>query len=136
MNSRTKWHLSDVELDALARRALGAGVTASTELTDGFANAVWRLALDDGREVVLKLSPPPELEQLSYELNLLRMEAEAYGLAVAAGVPVPTLLSAVFDDPVLGGDHLLFDTLDGVSWNNRQAGRPHRDAADPGHHRP
>ncbi|GAB3972258.1 aminoglycoside phosphotransferase family protein [Actinoallomurus acanthiterrae] len=101
----------------LARRALGAGVTASTELTDGFANAVWRLALDDGREVVLKLAPPPELEQLSYERNLLRMEAEAHGLAAAAGVPVPTLLGAVFDDPVLGGDHLLFGALDGVSWN-------------------
>ncbi|GAA4623989.1 aminoglycoside phosphotransferase family protein [Actinoallomurus vinaceus] len=117
MNSRTKRRLSDAELDALARRALGAGVTASTELTDGFANAVWRLALDDGREVVLKLSPPPELEQLSYERNLLRMEAEVYGLAAAAGVPVPTLLGAVFDDPVLGGDHLLFGALDGVSWN-------------------
>jgi Ser/Thr protein kinase RdoA (MazF antagonist) len=117
VNSRTKRRLSDAELDALARRALGAGVTASTELTDGFANAVWRLALDDGREVVLKLSPPPELEQLSYERNLLRMEAEANGLAAAAGVPVPTLLGAMFDDPVLGGDHLLFGALEGVSWN-------------------
>ncbi|MER7369904.1 aminoglycoside phosphotransferase family protein, partial [Nonomuraea wenchangensis] len=67
MDSRTKRRLSAAELDALARRALGAGVAASAELTDGFANAVWRLSLDDGREVVLKLAPPPELEQLSYE---------------------------------------------------------------------
>ncbi|MEV5710335.1 aminoglycoside phosphotransferase family protein [Actinoallomurus sp. NPDC052274] len=118
MESRTKRRLSGVELDALARRALGAGVVASVELTDGFVNAVWRLTLDDGREVVLKLSPSPELEQLSYERFLLRTEAEAYELAAAAGVPVPALLGAVFDDPVLGGDCLLLDALDGVSWND------------------
>ncbi|MFI6995009.1 phosphotransferase family protein [Nonomuraea wenchangensis] len=117
MDSRTKRRLSAAELDALARRALGAGVTASAELTDGFANAVWRLSLDDGREVVLKLAPPPELEQLSYERDLLRMEAAAIGLAAAAGVPVAGLLHAGFDDPVLGGDYLMLAALDGVSWN-------------------
>ncbi|NRQ34673.1 aminoglycoside phosphotransferase family protein [Nonomuraea sp. NN258] len=118
MDSRTKRRLSPAELDDLARRALGAGVWASAELTDGFANAVWRLTLDDGREVVLKLAPPPELDQLSYERNLLRMEAAAYGLAAAAGVPVAELLVAGFDDPVLGGDYLLLGALDGVSWND------------------
>jgi Ser/Thr protein kinase RdoA (MazF antagonist) len=117
VDSRTKRRLSGAELDALARRGLGAGVVASTELTDGFANAVWRLTLEDGREVVVKLAPPPELEQLSYERDLLRTEAEAHRLAAAAGVPVPALLSAVFDDPVLGGDHLIFGALDGVPWN-------------------
>ncbi|MEO3801393.1 aminoglycoside phosphotransferase family protein [Nonomuraea sp. B1E8] len=118
MDSRTKRRLSAAELDALARRALGAGVASATELTDGFANAVWRLALDDGREVVLKLSPPPELDQLSYERNLLRMEAAAYEHALKAGVPVPSLLRAGFDDPVLGGDYLMLSALDGVSWND------------------
>ncbi|QFY08631.1 phosphotransferase [Nonomuraea phyllanthi] len=117
MDSRTKRRLSDADLDALTRRALGAGVVAATELTDGYANAVWRLELDDGRGVVLKLSPPPDLEQLSYERNLLRMEAAAYELAMRAGVPVATLLRAGFDDPVLGGDYLLLGALDGVSWN-------------------
>ncbi|MFD1539649.1 phosphotransferase family protein [Nonomuraea guangzhouensis] len=118
MDSRTKRRLSPTELDDLARRALGAGVTESTELTDGYANAVWRLSLDDGREVVLKLSPPPELDQLSYERNLLRMEAAAYELAATTGVPMATLLGAGFDDPVLGGDYLLLGALDGVSWND------------------
>ncbi|MEU8105877.1 aminoglycoside phosphotransferase family protein [Nonomuraea muscovyensis] len=117
MDSRTKRRLSPGELDGLARRALGAGVRSSAELTDGFANAVWRLTLDDGREVVLKLSPPPELEQLTYERHLLRMEAQVCELAAAAGVPVAALLAAGFDDPVLGGDYLVLGALDGVSWN-------------------
>ncbi|MFG1706126.1 phosphotransferase family protein [Nonomuraea sp. M3C6] len=118
MDSRTKRRLTDAELDALARRALGTGVTVATELTDGYANAVWRLQLDDGREVVLKLSPPPDLDQLSYERNLLRMEAAAIELALDAGVPVATLLHSCFDDPVLGGDYLMLSALDGVSWND------------------
>ncbi|WP_084958561.1 phosphotransferase family protein [Thermoactinospora rubra] len=117
MDSRTKRRLAPPELDALIARVLGAGVRACAELTDGFANAVWRLALDDGREVVLKLAPPPELEQLTYERNLLRMEAEAYALAARAGVPVARLLKAVFDDPVLGGDFLILSALDGTPWN-------------------
>ncbi|MEV0231337.1 aminoglycoside phosphotransferase family protein [Nonomuraea sp. NPDC050786] len=118
MDSRTKRRLTDAELDALVRRALGTGVTAATELTDGYANAVWRLTLDDGRDVVLKLSPSPDLDQLSYERNLLRMEAAAYELVAQAGVPVATLLRAGFDDPVLGGDYLLLDALDGVPWKD------------------
>ncbi|SDJ76626.1 Ser/Thr protein kinase RdoA involved in Cpx stress response, MazF antagonist [Nonomuraea maritima] len=118
MDSRTKRRLTGAELDALARRALGTGVTAATELTDGLANAVWRLRLSDGREVVLKLSPPPDLDQLSYERDLLRTEAAAIGLALEAGVPVAPLLRAGFDDPELGGDYLFLTALDGVSWND------------------
>ncbi|GIH73754.1 phosphotransferase family protein [Planobispora longispora] len=114
MHSQTKRRLSPAELDALLRRALGAGVVSSAELSDGFANAVWRLALDDGREVVLKLSPPPELEQLRYERNLLRAEAMVYR---TAALPGPELLHAGFDDPVLGGDYLVLSVLDGVAWN-------------------
>ncbi|MGI5291700.1 phosphotransferase family protein [Nonomuraea polychroma] len=118
MDSRTKRRLSAAELDALARRALGTGVASSTELTDGYANAVWRLALEDGRDVVLKLSPHPDLDQLSYERNLLRTEAAAIELAIGAGVPVAPLVHACYDDPVLGGDYLMLAALDGVSWND------------------
>ncbi|GAA3446130.1 phosphotransferase family protein [Planomonospora venezuelensis] len=114
MQSRTKRALTAAELDDLLRRALGAGVASSAELSDGFANAVWRLVLDDGREVVLKLSPPPELEQLRYERNLLRAEAMVYRRAC---LPGPELLCAGFDDPVLGGDYLIMSALDGVAWN-------------------
>ncbi|GAA3137139.1 aminoglycoside phosphotransferase family protein [Planomonospora alba] len=117
MESRTKRRLAPAELDALARRALGTGVASAAELSDGFANAVWRLTLTDGREVVLKLSPPPELEQLTYERHLLRTEAMVYR---TAPLPGPELLHAGFDDPVLGGDYLVLSALDGVAWNRAE----------------
>ena len=43
---------------------------------------------------MLKLSPSPDLDQLSCERNLLRMEAVAIELAARAGVPVAGLLRA------------------------------------------
>ncbi|MFF5112118.1 phosphotransferase family protein [Streptosporangium sp. NPDC000509] len=132
MDSRTKRPLTLAQLDALARRALGVGLSSGTEsvteLTGGFANAVWRLTLLDGREVVMKLAPPPELEQLRYERNLLRTEATVYGLAAQAGIPVPELLRAGFDDPVLGGDYLVLSVLDGVPWSRAKPAEADRRA--------
>jgi aminoglycoside phosphotransferase (APT) family kinase protein len=113
--------LAPAALDALARRAVGAGVAEARELANGYANAVWHLTLDDGRRLVLKLSPPPELEQLSYERDLLRTEALVYRLCEPTGVPMPTLIHTGFDDPVLGGDYLVLSALDGVPWNQAAA---------------
>ncbi|WP_214409038.1 phosphotransferase family protein [Sphaerisporangium fuscum] len=120
MESRTKRKLTASQLDNLLLGAMGSGVAAAEELADGFANAVWRLTLDDGRKVVLKVAPPPELEQLRYERDLMRMEVLVYHLAAPTGLPLPRLLHAGFDDPVLGGDYLILSALDGVPWN--QAG--------------
>ncbi|MFC4585905.1 phosphotransferase family protein [Sphaerisporangium corydalis] len=117
MESRTKRKLSAAELDALIVGALGTGVAAAEEMTDGFANAVWRLDLADGRQVVLKVAPPPDLEQLSYERDLLRTEALVYHLATPMGIPLPRLLHSAFDDPGLGGDYLIMSALQGVPWN-------------------
>lgn len=121
MESRTKRRLSAAQLDTLIRGALGRGVTAAEELTDGFANAVWRLTLDDGGQVVLKVAPPPDLEQLRYERDLLRTEALVYHLATPAGIPLPRLLHSGFDDPGLGGDYLIMSALDGIPWNRATA---------------
>ncbi|WP_067171708.1 phosphotransferase family protein [Microtetraspora niveoalba] len=126
MDSRTKRRLSPAQLDALALDALGAGVVSARELPDGFANAVWRLRLEDGREVILKVGPPPGLELLTYERDLLRTEAMVYHLATAAGLPLPALLHAGYDDPLVGGDYLILSALDGVPWN-RAALTPEQD---------
>ncbi|ETK37296.1 phosphotransferase family protein [Microbispora sp. ATCC PTA-5024] len=117
MDSRTKRRMSAAELDTLALEALGSGVVSAQELADGFANAVWRLELEDGRAVVLKAGPPPGLRLLTYERNLLRTEAMVYHLAEPAGLPMPRLLHVAFDDPRLDGDYLILSALDGVPWN-------------------
>ncbi|MBX6386457.1 MAG: aminoglycoside phosphotransferase family protein [Microbispora sp.] len=128
MESRTKRRLSPAQIDEVARDALGCGVASSVELTDGYANAVWRLGLEDGRQVVLKLGPPPDLRMLAYERHLLRTEAMVYHLARPAGLPMPELLRASFDDERLGGDYLILSALDGVPWNRATLSRAEDDA--------
>ncbi|WP_248959115.1 phosphotransferase family protein [Sphaerisporangium perillae] len=121
MESRTKRRLSAAQLDALIRGALGTGVRSTEELTDGFANAVWLITLEDDRRVVLKVAPPPDLPMLRYERELLRTEAVVYHLATPTGIPLPRLLHSGFDDPELGGDYLVLSALDGVPWNQAEA---------------
>ncbi|MFC6080600.1 phosphotransferase family protein [Sphaerisporangium aureirubrum] len=127
MDSRTKQRLTTAQLGTLIRGALGTEVTSAEELVDGFANAVWLLTLGDGRQVVLKVAPPPDLDLLRYERALLRTEALVYHLAAPAGVPLPRLLHSGFDDPELGSDYLIMSALDGVPWN--QASLPPEDDA-------
>ncbi|PZF99911.1 phosphotransferase family protein [Micromonospora endophytica] len=59
----------------------------------GFA-AVWWARLDNGRQVVLKVAPPPTARLLRYETDLLAAEARYFRLVAAHApqVPVPPVL--------------------------------------------
>lgn len=94
MSSPTRRNLEAAEVKALLTATLGAGVTDCGPLSGGFFAAVWRATLDDGRQVVLKVGPPPETPVLTYEHGLIEAEAEYFRLvgSQAAGVPVPEVL--------------------------------------------
>ncbi|MDG4800727.1 phosphotransferase [Micromonospora sp. WMMD980] len=82
------------------RRYLTASLGPAAEVADcgpltggGFA-AVWWVRLGDGREVVLKVGPPPHVPLLRYEHDMIGAEARYLRLvaARAPAVPVPSLL--------------------------------------------
>lgn len=100
--SPTQRDLTRADVDRHAAETLGVGVRDAAELSGGGFAAVWRLALDDGRDVVLKVGPPPEARLLRYEAGLIAAEAEYFRLvaAHAPAVPVPSVLHAD-DDRVL-----------------------------------
>ncbi|MFI5936331.1 phosphotransferase [Actinoplanes sp. NPDC051494] len=75
---------------------MGASVRDATELAGGTFAAVWRVALADGREVVVKAGPPPGVRMLRYERDLLRAEAGYYRLARAVA-PVPDVVHLADD---------------------------------------
>jgi len=89
MRSPTQRTLSPADIQDI----LGEAVVDAAELSGGGFAAVWRATLGDGREVVVKVGPPPTARLLAYEEGLIRREAEYFRL-VADRAPVPSVLAA------------------------------------------
>ena len=88
---------SDVDA-AVASCFPGHTVQQATVLTGGSFGTVWRVGLDDGRDVVLKVGPDPAARVLRYEAGMLESEAEYLRLVVAAPeVPAARLLAQTPD---------------------------------------
>ncbi len=103
------------ELEELLPRALaGTGLLSGYERLGGGTYNTGALArLTDGREVVVKISPPSWAPGLSYEKGLLTTEADYFERAGALGAPVPRVLasgSAVFE----GREHLVLSRIPGA----------------------
>ncbi|GAB4059010.1 phosphotransferase family protein [Catellatospora paridis] len=112
MRSPTQPELTPDDVAAMVRAAFGSGLTvaARAELSGGGFAAVWRVRLSDGREVVLKVGPSPEIPLLTYEQGMIACEAAYFRLVAGQvpDVPVPRVLHH--------GDGWLFTTfLPGVA---------------------
>ncbi len=107
VRSPTQRVLTRDDLDRYAAAALDTGIRTATELSGGGFAAVWRLGLDDGRTVVLKVGPAPGTPLLRYETGLIAAEAEYFRL-VGALAPVPSVL---YHD----GDRLVTTFLPGTA---------------------
>jgi fructosamine-3-kinase len=94
MPSPTQRTLTPADIAALADLSFGAAVEECAELTGGGYAAVWRVRLDGGRDVVLKVAAPSEVPLLRYEAGLLAAEADYFRLVRARvpAVPVPDVL--------------------------------------------
>jgi aminoglycoside phosphotransferase (APT) family kinase protein len=113
MQSRTKRRMSPAEVDTLLRTSTGAGCRVESELTDGWFNTAYRVLLDDGRQAVIKLAPPPDAAVLRYELGIMATEATVYRRIATMpdpGVPTPTLLHAE-------AEFLALSVLTGTRWD-------------------
>ena len=96
MPSPTQPRLDAEDIAGIVHDGLGAVVSTSAELSGGGFAAVWRASLTDGREVVVKVGPPPSASLLSYESGLLPAEVTYFGL-VRDVAPVPTVLAHTDD---------------------------------------
>jgi aminoglycoside phosphotransferase (APT) family kinase protein len=122
--SLTKRSLDEETLRALIRTACGpdSAIAEARELNEGFFNAAFRVALADGREVVLKASPTPDVPLLTYERDIMRAEAEFFRCAAASGAPLPLVVHAGFDRTLIDGDFIVMSAVDGVTWHSVEQG--------------
>lgn len=100
-------------------------VTRWERMGEATFNAAYRLGLDDGRQLVVKVAPNPAAASMSYEHDLLRTEALFYR-AAATTVPVPRVVHADFSRQVIGSDVLVMTALPGDNWHSQR----HRIDAD------
>jgi aminoglycoside phosphotransferase (APT) family kinase protein len=97
MESRTKNRKPREAIARMAERAfegmaLASGADAVRELKDGWFNAVYDVRLADGREVILKIAPPPDAEVMTYERDLMQTEVAAMRrVAEDPAIPVPRI---------------------------------------------
>ncbi|WP_349876983.1 aminoglycoside phosphotransferase family protein [Micromonospora sp. HUAS YX12] len=101
----------------------GAEVAGCGPLSGGGFAAVWWVRLTDGRDVVLKVGPPPHVPLLRYERDMIGAEAHYLRLVAARAPEVPTpMLLHHGRHPDLG-DWLLMARLPGRTlWDLSQAG--------------
>ena len=116
MDSLTKVPVTDADIAAMVRRGFGphARVAECTELTDGTYNLAYRMRLVDGPSAVLKVAPPPGMDLLTHEVDLMRTEVDFYRRAAAVGAPVPDVLYADLDRDLFGRDYVFLELLAGV----------------------
>jgi aminoglycoside phosphotransferase (APT) family kinase protein len=97
MESITKNRQSPDALCAMVARAYGPelapeGEGWAVELGHGWFNVAYRITLRDGRDVVLKIAPPPGVEVMSYERGAMAIELAALALIRdRTAVPVPAV---------------------------------------------
>ena len=75
-----------------ALRGVGA-IAAYQRLGGGTYNTGLQVRLEDGRDLVVKISPPSSAPRLSYEAGLLATEADYFRRTLPLGVPVPQVLA-------------------------------------------
>jgi aminoglycoside phosphotransferase (APT) family kinase protein len=121
VQSKTKNPKTRAQIAALAARAFGGaaladGDDAVRELKDGWFNAAYTVRLADGREVILKIAPPPGAEVLQYEQNIMATEVASMRLVRQnPAIPVPAIYC--YDDAhdLCDSDYFFMEKIAGDS---------------------
>ncbi len=119
MDSITKNRQTPDVLRAMIARAYGPGEIPAgddwcDELGHGWFNVAYRIRLRSGREVVLKIAPPPAVEVMTYERDAMATELAALRLVREhTGVPVPDIDFADRSRDLCDADWFFMSFVDG-----------------------
>lgn len=99
---------------AFSGLAVADSEDAVLELKDGWFNASYAIRLNNGREVILKIAPPKDVEVLLYEKNIMTTEVASMRLVQQnPTIPVPEIY--FFDDTcdLCDSDYFFMEKMSG-----------------------
>lgn len=122
MESRTKNRKTREQVARMVERAfdgltLAAAVDAVTELKEGWFNAAYNVCLSDGREVILKIAPPPTAEVMTYEQQIMSTEVASMRQAAQnPAIPVPEIFYFDSARDLCDSDYFFMEKLSGENY--------------------
>lgn len=117
--SMTKNQKSRVQLEHMMQQACpNSPVKILNELTEGYFNAAYEVTLQNGKQVILKIAPPPDVSVMRYEKDLMAAEVGAMRL-VAEQTDCPVAKILFFDQSrtLCDSDYFVMEKLPGKSFS-------------------
>jgi aminoglycoside phosphotransferase (APT) family kinase protein len=118
--SQTKNLQTDQALQILVAKAFdGAKIKSHSELTEGFCNAAYKIELDNGKRVVLKIAPADGANLMSCEVNMMQAEVTAMKLvSERKKLLLPKVLYYDQTKIVCDSEYFFMDWLEGNSFSS------------------
>lgn len=122
--SHTKNIQTEESLQILVARAFdGARIKSHSELTEGYCNAAYKIELDSGKRVVLKIAPANAVNLMSYEINMMQAEVAAMKLvSEKTHLLLPKVLYYDQTKNVCDSEYFFMDWIDGCSLSSSKSG--------------
>ena len=124
MESITKSKLSEDKIQELLKYNFGNEIQdiKSMELKGGMFNSAYEVSFyqpedPDPVELVLKVSPVPGKDILSYENNIMRTEVKVYLMLQGMDIPVPEIMKYDFGRTIISSDYFFMTKLQGEPWS-------------------
>ncbi len=119
--SRPRASIREETLRALVR-AHGFSPACLQKVPTGKFNDSFFAALDDGREVVLRIAPPDDAGFLFYERNMMRQEPGLHRLIrEKTSIPVAAILAYDDSRSIIDRDFLIMERLPGTALSSARA---------------
>lgn len=116
--SITKGAMAEETINRMVHKAFGENALEVQELKEGYFNIAYRIRLRD-RAVVLKIAPPPEVEVMTCEKNIMFSEVDSMQMTASrTEVPVPGILFYDNSRSVTDREYFFMEMLEGQSLSS------------------
>ena len=117
----TKLKLSEEEIRSIVKSSFPEQTLKEyTELTEGYCNTAYRLVLDDGQKLILKVTPGKSEGFMRNEINLMDAEVQAMEIVrKETDIRVAKVFCYDKSRALIDGYYFLMEHLEGDSWSGK-----------------